>query len=120
MSWRKNLNKSLRWHLEQLIQESFLYRNQYEDADDKGRAQLWVALAILAKRISETESTSKLHEGVLKEISPKGAMKRPDDKTREEVDKIFKAIIQGKPIAQAKAEVSKPNKIKKKVLKQRK
>jgi hypothetical protein len=117
MSWRKNINKGLKWHLEQLIRESFLYRNQYNKADDTGKAQLWVALAILAKRISEAESKIKLHEGVLKEISPKGAMKqKPDDKVREEVDNIFKAIIQGKPIAQTKAKepVKKIVKIKRK------
>lgn len=102
MSWRKNLNKGIGPYVEKLIRESFLYKNEYVEAADKGKAQLWVALALLSKRLAELELKLKLFEGVLKEISPKKAFKFKEReetaKTRAEVEQIVKKIAQGRPV----------------------
>lgn len=102
MGWRKNLNKSIRPYIEKLVKESFLYSKEYATAENKGKAQLWVALALLSKQLSEIESKLRLFEAVLKDISPKKALKIQElEKTKavkDEVEKIFKNILQGKPI----------------------
>lgn len=102
MSWRKNLNKEIRPYVEKLIRESFLYNEEYKEAEDRGKAQLWIALALISKQLSEIESKLKLFEAVLKDISPKKTLKIQEfEKTKavkDEVEKIFKNILQGKPI----------------------
>lgn len=106
MSWRKNLNKSIRPYVEKLIRTSFLYKKGYSKADDKGKAQLWVALALLSKQLSEIELKLKLFEGVLKEISPKKVIKLKEskaaEKTRDEVELIVRQIASGKPVMPAR------------------
>lgn len=105
MSWRKNVGRNLRPYLEGAIAESFMYRYQYKGAKDSGHAQLWIAVAILAKRVAETESKLRLYEAVLKDISPKKALKLKElEKSKElkdEVEQIFKSIVQGRPIKPA-------------------
>lgn len=109
MSWRKNLNKGIRPYVEQLVRESFLYKYEYRTASDEGKAQLWVALALISKQLDQIESKLKLFEGVLKEISPKKTAKLEEsEKAKEmqaEVESIFKNIIQGKPIKPAEKTV---------------
>jgi len=112
MSWRKNLNKGIRPYVERLVRDSFLYKYEYRTADDGGKAQLWVALALISKQLDQIESKLKLFEGVLKDISPKKSAKLEEsEKAREmkaEVESIFKNIIQGKPIKPAVVKVPKP------------
>jgi len=111
MSWRADLDKGLRPYLEQIIRESFLYKNIYSQADDPGKAQLWVAMAILSKKLCEIESKLKLHEAVLKDISPRKASKLKEmeasKKAKEEVERIFKQIAQARPIQPAQLKVAK-------------
>lgn len=108
MSWRKGISRNLKPYLENVVRESFLYRYQYNKAKNAGNAQLWVAVAILAKRIAEMESKLKLYEAVLKDISPKKAVKLKEiEKSKElkdEVEQIFKSIVQGRPIKPAAVE----------------
>lgn len=102
MSWRENLNKGIKPYIERLIRESFLYKNEYNEAADRGKAQLWISLALLSKQLSEIELKLRLFEGVLKEISPKKALKlkesRAAEKARTEVEQIVKNIATGKPV----------------------
>jgi hypothetical protein len=118
MSWRKNLNRGIRPYVEKLVRESFLYKYEYRAASDEGKAQLWVALALISKQLDQIESKLKLFEGVLKDISPKKAVKLEEsEKTKEmkaEVENIFKNIMQGKPIKPAVVkQVAKPKSRKK-------
>lgn len=138
MAWRKDLNKGIKPYLEKLIRKSFLFKNEYNEAADKGKAQLWVALALLSKQLDELELKLKLFEGVLKEISPKKASKlkesKETEKARAEVEQIVKNIAAGKPVmpsvpkpsipkppkkVEVKSRTKKRKKIKKKGLKKK-
>jgi hypothetical protein len=52
MSFRDTLDPSLKEHFEELVQEVAKEKNAYKESQ---KDQLWVALAVLAKRISNIE-----------------------------------------------------------------
>jgi hypothetical protein len=55
MAWRDNLDPKIKEHFEDLIKETAREENAYRSASKPSKAQLWTALAILNKRISDLE-----------------------------------------------------------------
>lgn len=51
MGWKKDLDPVLRDYLNSLLKEVEKYKHIYEKADDPGRAQIWIALAILYRKL---------------------------------------------------------------------
>ena len=65
MDWKEDLDPILKDYLNQLLKEVLKYK-AYKKAFDVGRAQIWVALALLYREIILLKSTieeikSKLH-----------------------------------------------------------
>jgi len=119
MTWRKNLDKSIRPYIEKLIGESFNYKKSYTSAKDRGRAQLWVALAILAKYIGDLKLKLNYLEKTLQEVAgPKLKEKLGDKRKKEEkeVKKFIKELARGKISPKKKKEKyrKKVEKVKKK------
>ena len=101
--WRKKVDKSLKPFLEKYIEDTHRYRTNFEQADDKGRAQVWIAIALLSRQLYNLEikmnyleralkdiSSSKEGEKFLKEIEQK--VKKPEkqkeEKRQEEIREI--------------------------------
>ena len=51
MSWRTNVDPSLRLYLENQIKEAAIHRNCYLRAENPTTAQIWVAVANLSKQM---------------------------------------------------------------------
>lgn len=51
--WRKHVHPELREHLEMQVRATFPYKKAYDDADNKGNAQLWVAIANIVKQFNQ-------------------------------------------------------------------
>ena len=65
--WRKHIHPELREHLEMQIRNTFNHKKAYESADNRGNAQLWVAIGNLSKQLSKIEKRLQEIEGVTKE-----------------------------------------------------
>ena len=65
--WRKHIHPDLREHLEMQIRNTFTHKKGYESADNRGNAQLWVAIGNLSKQLSKIEKRLQEIEGVTKE-----------------------------------------------------
>ena len=50
INWRRDLDPSIKSHIEDVIKESFKYRKDYSKSKSPNRAQLWCAIGILAKQ----------------------------------------------------------------------
>jgi hypothetical protein len=100
-NWRINLNPGLRYYLEKLILESYSHKQSIDSAGDKSKAQVWVALGILYKRISEIESKINYLEESLK-VMFKGKNKKISIENRKkaeaEVEKIIRDLASGNRI----------------------
>ncbi|MCX8193938.1 MAG: hypothetical protein N3G19_01065 [Candidatus Pacearchaeota archaeon] len=95
-NWRNHLNKELKHYMEKLILESFSHRPALELAPDKGRAQLWVALAILNKRLSDTELKTEYLERALQQFFPKKKLSETERKKIEnEAERFIKSLVRG-------------------------
>jgi len=97
MTWRRGLNKELQYHLERAILESYSHKYALEQAKDKGKAQLWVALAILHKKISELElKTAHLERALQQCFLRKKTLSKIERKKQEaEVEKVLKDVLSG-------------------------
>src|SRR3989344_3205306 len=65
--WRKHIHPDLREHLEMQIRNTFTHKKGYESADNRGNAQLWVAIGNLSKQLSKIEKKLQEIEGMTKE-----------------------------------------------------
>ena len=70
-NWRDKVSKDIFEHLEVQINESTKYKEAYETAFDKGKAQLWVAIATLSKQIFDLNLKMNYLEGLLREFDKK-------------------------------------------------
>lgn len=95
MDWRKNIKRELRPYVERLIAESFMHKESYSKAEDKGKAQLWLALGILQKQIQELNLKLDYIEKALQGIGRKDQKINVDQvrKEKEDVERIFREII---------------------------
>ncbi len=120
-NWRKGLSKDLQYHIERVILESYSHKYAIEQAKDKGKAQLWVALAILNKKIAELELKTAYLERVLKQFFPKKRVSQDErEKQEAEVEKILKNLVTGQriePIKKPRAKRKARKKIKRSSIK---
>jgi len=94
--WREKLNKELRYYLEKAIRESYSHKYAIDEAEDKGRAQLWIALAILFKKIADLELKATYLEKALQQFFPKKFSEKEKKAEEQEVEKILKDLLSGK------------------------
>lgn len=98
--WRKKVDKSLKPYLERFIAESYKHVKNFE-LDDSGKAQLWVALSILAKQVYDLQLKLNYMEKALKDISQARGIKPSEEKEGEKfIQKMEQELreIQRKPI----------------------
>lgn len=69
--WRKNVDPLIREHLESQIKATMSFRKAYEEADNKGTAQLWIAVANLSKQIFNTSMKINYIEDLMKDVVKK-------------------------------------------------
>jgi len=94
MTWRERIPDDLKPFIEKLISESHK-EDAISNAEHPSKAQLWLALGILAKQVYDLELKSRYLEHALKEASPKS--KSQDRlKAEAEVEKIISDIACGK------------------------
>lgn len=70
-TWRDDVEPLLRDHLEILISESVKQRKAYKKAKKTANAQLWCALAYVAKQNFELQQENKLLQKALSELNQK-------------------------------------------------
>ena len=120
MAWRHYLDKNLKPYIERLIIESSSYKEIYGLAKDKGKAQLWIALAILYRQINSIELKLDYLEKTLQDtagLKIKTKEKSRRKKEEKEVEKFIRDLSQGK-ISKSKVKTKRKKskkKIKKKV-----
>lgn len=76
-NWRNDLDLVVEENIRELIKETKPYDNEIRSAKNRGKAQIWVAMALLNQKINEIE--------VSKKVSTK---KIP----QKELDKILKTL----------------------------
>ena len=86
-NWRKNIDPLLREHLEAQIRETIKHKKALQSAENKGNAQLWVAIANLSKQIFDLNLQSKVLERALQ-----GSLKKKARKNKIETKKILKSL----------------------------
>ena len=69
--WRKNVDPGLREYLESQIKGTFNYKKAYENADNKGNAQLWIAVAGLSKQLFNIHMKINYIESLIKDVNKK-------------------------------------------------
>jgi hypothetical protein len=74
-SWRTELELDIEESLSELINETKLYQNSISKADDKGKAQIWVAMAILNSKLNEIKLHNQPTKKVEKKLSEKDLKK---------------------------------------------
>ena len=73
-NWRRELDLDIDESLTQLLNETKLYDNAISGAQDKSKAQMWVAMAILNKKLelalgnNDKKEKKKLSEKDLKKL----------------------------------------------------
>ena len=68
MEWRDKLDPTIREHFEELIKKVSKEKASYKNAQKPSQAQLWTAIAVLAKELSDTNLRIQKLE---KQIKPK-------------------------------------------------
>lgn len=99
MKWRNKIDPSLRPHVERMIAESYLFKESYASAEDKSRAQMWIAFGLLSKQLHEMDMKLNYIERAVQEIGRKDMTKIDVDqmkKDKQEVERIFKDILGGR------------------------
>jgi len=66
--WRENVDPAIRNYLEALINSTKSNRGAIELSENKGNAQIWVALSILYKQTFNLDQRIKYIEKLLKDI----------------------------------------------------
>ena len=66
--WRDKVDPIIKNHLEAQVKQTLQHKDAYTQAKDKGKAQLWVAVANLSKQIISLEIKTKYIENVLKDM----------------------------------------------------
>ena len=84
--WRKKVDKSLKPFLEKYIEETHRYKTNFDQADDKGRAQLWIAIALISRQIYNLEIRMNYLERALKDVSSS----KEGEKLLQEIEKKAK------------------------------
>ena len=72
MDWRDSLDPVLKEHFNDLLKDVHKEKQAYADARNPTKAQLWCALAVLSKEVSDLRLQIKSLE---KQIKPKYNMK---------------------------------------------
>lgn len=98
--WRKHIHPELREHLEREIRRTFEHKRAYDNADNKGNAQLWIAVGNIAKQLNKIEKRLNEMESMAKEMgkeSEKGftGFKDFKDDDKEEVSFIETPLMGG-------------------------
>jgi len=70
-NWRSNVDPLIKDHLEIQIKEASKHKKAYEQAKNKGNAQLWIALANISKQTFNIELKIKYMERLLQDIVTK-------------------------------------------------
>ena len=99
MTWRKNIEKGLKPYVENIIRESFSYREQYRYSGDQAKAQIWVALAILSRQIYNLDLKLRFLERAIQEIGIRKTKKNREfdvGKEADEVERFIKELAGGK------------------------
>lgn len=98
MEWRKHIQRELRPYVERIIAESFMHKDAYGKAEDKGKAQMWLAMGLLQRQIQELNLKLDYIEKALQGVGRKDQKTNIDQvkKEKEEVERIFREIIGGK------------------------
>ncbi|MDP3918816.1 MAG: hypothetical protein Q8Q35_02850 [Nanoarchaeota archaeon] len=74
--WRDNLDSSIKEHFEDMINMVSKEKSAYKNAKNPTQAQLWCAIAILSKNISDLELKIKKLEKGSKKIENKNLKKQ--------------------------------------------
>lgn len=82
--WRKNIDLSIRDHLEAQINETGRYRNSYKLAKNPAEAQLWCAIANLSKQIFDLHLKMNYLERALKDT----LQRKKDNNLRKALKKL--------------------------------
>ena len=88
MNWRKNVDPLIKDHLEAQIKESFRHRESYTNSKDVSKAQLWIAVANLAKQVFDLNLKVKFLEKALQEIG--GKKKKVNEDVKAVLDSLQK------------------------------
>lgn len=56
MDWKDNLDPILKDFLESLLKEVKKYEDAYKNSDNPARSQIWVALALIYRKLMQLES----------------------------------------------------------------
>lgn len=70
-TWRDDVEVLIRKHLEHLISKSVKQRNAYRKAKNTANAQLWCALAEIARINFELEQENKLFKKLIADLNQK-------------------------------------------------
>ncbi len=87
-NWRKNIDPLIKDHLEAQIKESFRYRKNYIKSKNPSKAQLWCAVAVLARQTFNLSLKVKFLEKALQELV--GKKKNVDDDVKAILDSLQK------------------------------
>ncbi|MBS3073718.1 hypothetical protein J4465_02905 [Candidatus Pacearchaeota archaeon] len=99
MKWRNKIDPSLRPYVERMIAESYLFKESYDYAEDKSKAQMWIAIGLMSKQLHDMDMKLNYIERAVQEIGRKDMTKTDFDqikKDKQEVERIFKDILGGK------------------------
>jgi len=69
MVWIDNVDDALKPYLKALIKDSLHNKKAFLESQNKGNAQLWIALAALYKQMVTLDNKIKLLEKILIEIN---------------------------------------------------
>lgn len=91
MNWRKKVDPQIAPHLEYHIEESAKQKEALEQSQNPANAQLWIALANLAKQANElTLKLNYLEKAVQEMVQEK--LKTTSKRDEEEIKKIMKKV----------------------------
>ncbi len=70
-NWRDDIDPLLREHLEIIINDAVKQRSAYKKAKNTANAQIWCALAYMAKQNFELEQENKLLKKTMSDLNQK-------------------------------------------------